>query len=504
MTDREFNSENYDKAKMALKSFSFNEVGRDVPMYKESINNRLGFVNFGADNNMPNYYISLADRSPKHNAIIKLKAAMIGGNGFNKNQLSNEALSFLQNIMNDEDLEEIVAKLAYDLEMFGAFALNVIWSNDRTKISEINYITPQSLRIAAPDSEYPQLERYYISKDWSNINKPQNKPVLYAGFSMRDRSNASQILYCKTYQPGKYFYGVPEYIPGARWIEMEYEISDWHLKNIKNGFSPSMFINFPTGIPTDEEMTLNDKKLMRELAGAKGAGKAFITYSENKDTAPQITPIDSNDNDGKFVDLNDMITEGILGAHRVNDPALFGLEKSDGAVIAGQSQILNSLEMFRAQYIIPKQRFIEKVINRLARINGIQDKIELSEYELNFAKMDISIPDVLSILTSQLSDDSKRSLLIINGYSEDDANKLISTNTSMPTQQANGSDGVQMDSTNDSLKGLSAKENADMYRIVRDFTKGKINEHLALTRLMAYGIDQESARKILGIGEDGE
>jgi hypothetical protein len=38
-----------------------------------------------------------------------------------------------------------------------------------------------------------------------------------------------------------------------------------------------------------------------------------------------------------------------------------------------------------------------------------------------------------------------------------------------------------------------------MYRIVRDYTKGKINEHLAVTRLTAYGIDETQAKKILGI-----
>lgn len=431
MTDKEFNDEGTEKTKMPLRSFEFNVVGKDIPQYKESVNARGGFINFGDDNLMPNYYISLTDRSPKHNAIVHQKASMIGGNGFNKTSLSNEAINFISNVANDEDLEEILAKISYDLEIYGAFLLNVVWSKDRSRIAEINYMNPQSMRIAVPDKEYPNVEQYWISRDWSNINKESNRPVLYPGFSVRDRSNPSQLLYCKTYQAGKYFYGVPEYISGSRWIEMEYEISDFHLKNIKNGFAPSMFINFPTGIPTDEEMAINDKKLMRQLAGPKGGGKAFITYSETKDTAPIIQPIDSNDNDSKFIELNDIITEGILGAHRVNDPALFGLSKDTG-IFVGQTQILNSLEVFRSQYIIPKQRFIEKIFNRLARINGITDRLEISEYELNFTKMDISIGDVLSILQANISDDAKKNLLVINGYSEEDANKLVLKNNTQP------------------------------------------------------------------------
>lgn len=427
MTDKEFNEEGGSKSTIPMKAFEFNSIGKDIPQYKESSNRTGSFINFGDDNLYPNYLISLVDRSPKHNAIIHQKASMIGGNGFVKNNLSNEAMNFIANVANDQDLEEIVARISYDLEIYGAFLLNVVWSKDRSKIAEINYMNPQTMRIATPDNDYPDIQEYWISKNWSNINKESNKPVLYPGFSVKDRSNPSQLLYCKTYQAGKYFYGVPEYISGARWIEMEYEISDFHLKNIKNGFAPSMFINFPTGIPTDEEMALNDKKLMRQLAGPKGGGKAFITYSESKDTAPIISPIETNSNDQKYIELSDIISEGILGAHRVNDPALFGLAKDTG-IFSGQSQILNSLEMFRSQYIIPKQRFVEKTINRLARINGVTDHLELNEYELNFAKMDVSIGDVLSVLQANISDEAKKNMLIINGYSEEDANRLVIKN----------------------------------------------------------------------------
>ena len=41
---------------------------------------------------------------------------------------------------------------------------------------------------------------------------------------------------------------------------------------------------------TDEEMAIKDKKLMRQLAGPKGGGKAFITYSETPELAPKIAP----------------------------------------------------------------------------------------------------------------------------------------------------------------------------------------------------------------------
>jgi hypothetical protein len=51
--------------------------------------------------------------------------------------------------------------------------------------------------------------------------------------------------------------------------------------------------------------------------------------------------------------------------------------------------------------------------------------------------------------------------------------------------------------SNDALRGLTAKENMDMMRIIRDYGKGKLAEPLARTRLAAYGIDSETINEIL-------
>ena len=50
---------------------------------------------------------------------------------------------------------------------------------------------------------------------------------------------------------------------------------------------------------------------------------------------------------------------------------------------------------------------------------------------------------------------------------------------------------------NDSLKGLSAQDNMDIVRIVRDFNKGKLPLAIAKSRLAAYGFDAETINEIL-------
>jgi hypothetical protein len=400
-----------------FKIFNFNSA--EIPQFSE-YESRFGWIQFGDDNLYPNYLQSLLGRSGKHNAIVKFKSMMIGGNGINENNLSPETLTFLMNQFGSDDIEEIVAKISYDLEIYGAFALNTVWSKDRKKIHSINYIDVAKARIATPDPKQPNIDKYYLSADWSNTRK--YKPMLYDGFNFNKKSNGSQILYVKEYRPGCEWYGQPEYIPGVNWMELEYEISMFHLNEAKGGFAPSMLINFSTGIPSEEEMDLVINRLRREYEGTTGK-KTLFTFSDGQDKAPIITPITLNNSDERFIGLNKEVTEGILTAHRVTNPTLFGI-RTEGQ-LGGRSEIIESLEVMQSQYINPKQLLIERTINKLARVNGIFEEIKLNKYQLNIAKTDMNTSDVLAILTSPISNEQKYTILIQSGYSEEVAKNLV-------------------------------------------------------------------------------
>jgi hypothetical protein len=402
-----------------FKIFNFNAL--EIPQFGE-YESRYGWIQFGDDNLYPNYLQALLARSGKHNAIVKFKSMMIGGNGLNEDNLSNDSLKFILNQFGSDTLEEIVAKSSYDLEIYGAFALNIVWSKDRKKIASINYIDVSKLRIANPDPKQPGLDQYYLCADWSNTRK--YVPTKYDGFNYNKKSNPSQILYVKEYRPGCEWYGQPEYIPGVNWMELEYEISAFHLNEAKGGFAPSMLINFSTGIPSDEEMDLVINRLRKEYEGTTGK-KTLFTFSDGVDKAPVITPIQLNNSDERFIGLNKEVTEGVLTAHRVTNPTLFGI-RTEGQ-LGGRSELVESLEIMQSQYINPKQRIIERTINKLANVNGIFEEIKLNKYTLNIAKTGLETADVLSILTSTLSNEQKFTLLVQSGYEEQTAKELVGT-----------------------------------------------------------------------------
>lgn len=356
-----------------LKWFNLKNESK-APQYTE-VFSRGGWVNYGDDNLYSDYLISLMNRSGKHNGIIKRKSSMISGNGWNKEGLDVIALDFLKNRFN-ENLDNIVFKCGYDLEVFGAFSLEIIYSVDMSKIAEINYIPVNKVRLGI-DGDY-----VYISNDWASLRK--FAPVKIPVYNPRNPVS-KQILYVKEYRPGIEYYGVPEYISGVNWIELEYEISLWHLSQVKNGFTPNMIVNFVNGVPSDDEMDEVIKRLREDFQGARKAGETMFLFSDGEENAVKITSFDLNDSDERFIELNKEITQGILTAHSVTNPGLFGI--STAGEIGQKNVILESLEIFQSLYIENKQNLVEEAFNRLLDFNGSETPIKLNKYILNIEKI---------------------------------------------------------------------------------------------------------------------
>jgi len=365
------------------KSFHIHKFGLDgvelstslAPQFVETINRR-GWVNYGEDNLYPDYLISLMNRSAKHNAILKRKTQMIAGNGWSKDGLDQTAINFIANPYGEENLDDIVRLTTLDYELFGGFSLEIIWSKDRTKIAQINYLPVNKVRISE------NRKHIFYSDDWTKINKfaPIKKPVFDPNMT-----DSSQILYVREYKPGNEYYPTPDYLPIVPYCELEYEICLFHLNQVKHGFAPSMAITFKNGIPSDDEMKDIIAQLQNDFRGAMNAGKVMFLFADGADRTPEITPINLNNSDERFVELNKEITQGILTGHQVTNPGLFGI--STPGELGQKTIILESLEIFQSTYVEPRQRLIERVFNRLLRINGSSSSLKLVKYNLDLEKI---------------------------------------------------------------------------------------------------------------------
>ena len=342
----------------------------NLPAVTETANK--DYIQFGTDNLYPQYLLELYNGSSINNAVIKGVSAMIYGEGLeatdreDSDQHKEQWLRLTSLLRSSQ--KDLLKCLAFDLKLFGMCYLNVVWNKPRTKIVEMYHIPAQYIRSGKTDG-YGNVNEYYYSADWSNIRK--HKTRTYKAFNEKDRTDASQVLCIKDYSPGSYYYSLPDYQGSTSYIQLDMEIAQFHLSNIKSGMFPSMAVNFANGIPTREERQTIERQINSKFGGSGNAGKILITFNDGKDTAPEIIPINSNDNADSYQFLSTETTRKVLTGHRVTSPLLFGV-KGDGSGFGNNAdELRDSYSLFNNTVIKPFQNTLLEGLEPLFAINDI-------------------------------------------------------------------------------------------------------------------------------------
>ena len=234
------------------------------------------YIEFGIDNLYPQYLIELFTGSGIYSAIVKGVASMIAGDQqdtcqgldvVDKELLEGEQkqqyLKFSKLLKKGS--RNTIKNLAFDLKLFGTCYINVIWNKTKTAVAELKHIPSQYIRSGKADS-FGRINEYYYCYDWSNQRK--YKPHVIKAFNSEDRTETSQLMQVKEYNPQSFYYGIPDYVGGTDYIRLDMSIAELHLANIDNNFMPSCMVNFANGIPTDEERQEVERKLNAKFTGS--------------------------------------------------------------------------------------------------------------------------------------------------------------------------------------------------------------------------------------------
>ena len=250
--------------------------------------NNKDWIQFGSDNLYPQYLLELYNGSSINNAIIKGVSSMIYGEGLDatdreESEHKKESWLALNGLLHNSPKDTLKC-LAFDLKLFGMCYVNAIWNRPRTKIIEFRHIPAQYMRSGKSDA-YGKVNEYFYSADWTNTRK--HKPRYYRAFDLKDRTDANQVLCIKDYSPGSYYYATPDYQGSTSYIQLDMEIAQFHLSNIKSGMFPSMAINMANGIPTREERRTIERQINAKFGGSGNAGKILLTFNDGKDRPPR-------------------------------------------------------------------------------------------------------------------------------------------------------------------------------------------------------------------------
>jgi len=356
-----------------------------IPKYSEYLypdsaqfeDDKGDIVYFGQDNKFPQLLIDLYHKSSVHATAVNAKHQAVVGQGLTGD---DEVLLEIAN-SEGETWNDIYSKLALDRVVYGGYALEVIWSQDRTRIAEVYHVDFSYARAKKMDDR-GNVPGYYIYRDWGKtrgiVPHKDNLPYL-PKFSRRDRTQPSQLIYFKPYTTGLDYYPLPDYMGALKTIELDTEVDNFHVNNLKNGLAPSLAITTFTDA-NEEERGEIERQLRDAYSGTDNAGSLMYMDVADREQMPEITPIPQNGADGYYNVVNEMTTQKILTGHRITSPMLVGI-KTEGQ-LGGRAELLDAYSHFLTTVIYPMQSDILKTFEMIFSVNGIDTTLGVQQIKL--------------------------------------------------------------------------------------------------------------------------
>ena len=331
-----------------------------------SENSRLGWVEYGDDNNYFQYLIDRYNGSPTNNAVISGIIDQIFGQGLDALDSGRNTEGYLQcrQLIKDAELKKVIN----DYYLLGNGAFQVIYNQDKSKIAEVYHMPVECLR-AEKCNEEGEIEGYYYAYDWSEVKSKKGADRIPA-FGFGSAADKIEILYFRPYRSGSYYYSPVDYQGALPYAELEGEVANYHINNIKNGLAPSMILNFNNGVPPEEERDIIESQIRHKWSGSSNSGKFILAFNESADSAATIEPVQLSDAHNQYEFLSRESQQKVLVGHRITSPMLFGVKDQTG-LGNNADEIKTAFQLFDNTVIKPKQDQVIAALDQILAYNNI-------------------------------------------------------------------------------------------------------------------------------------
>jgi hypothetical protein len=438
----------------------------EQPKFEE--NKGRGYVNFGINNDYPQYLIDLYNESPKHGAIIKGKTTYIYGKAF-------KDLPVLANSAG-QSFNEILKKCILDDELFGGYYLQIIY-NLLGKIKDVFHIDFNKVRSDKQHSEFQ------VKDDWTNNREESRK---YCAFNPAD-PKGSQILFVRQYNPKTNVYPLPSYFQGLNYIDSDVQVSRHILGMAKHGFSATTLIQLNNGEPQEEQKEAVERGIKKKLTGSEG-DRVVIMFNRSKETGAEIIPLGTTMlTKEDFTNINNLIQQEVFAAHQITSASLFGI--STPGALGQRTEMQDSYEIFNNTYVNERQQAHELVFNKLFQLIGLKETYEIVPVNpLGFQLKEDLLLDILprEYFLDEMNIDQKY-------YNLPPARNAAGAAPMAPVQDVSGTMSV-----NENLAGMSGRKFQQLERIVRKYKAGKLTrEQAAMMLKNSFGISDDEVSLFL-------
>jgi len=274
---------------------------------------------------------------------------------------------FIHNINPHRSFFDILESLVLDYESIGWGCLEII-RNRRGQVIRVEHVPSKDVRVLKDRTyaSYVQLngeDRTYFQAfpDKRNryIHARRNTPN--AGWS----EAANELIFWAKPHPAVRYYGLPDIIPALGDILATNKLRDYFIDFFENNCMARHAIIIKGGAVSEETREEIEAYFRNEL---KGSAHRTIVMEVDEDTTVEIRPLDVEQKEADFRETRKDLRDFILLAHGVM-PAQVGVIETANL---GSGQGLSQAETHLNRIVIPLQRALHGILDRILRENGIR------------------------------------------------------------------------------------------------------------------------------------
>lgn len=382
--------------KYGIHAFSWGANNTDT--YRENIVNASGrwldYSGLGTINNFPQRCIYLYDNSPTMRGLVTNKAKYVAGREI---AFSNpEAAAFAETLEDGEGFHKMFARAALSMELFGGFALQVLWNSELPIVGKWIFESFENVRKGYRDApnevgKYPQ--GYYVSPEWGYVvgNMPLSvnyTPEYFDAFDPKNPNHERPVYYYFTVDaPGRRFYPLPEWVAGANAILREIEIGQYELSILRRGAFPSGLIQIPRKAKDAEGKALGDY-IKNALTGTENAGRILVVEADGNDVV-SFTPISSVINSSEMSAWKRNAQTDILVAFRIPSPIMIGLPSGQAMFDSGAA-MESAVKVYYEREILPTQNMLIREFEKFFGYAGYPTEIFIDQTEPELIRDEIA------------------------------------------------------------------------------------------------------------------
>lgn len=335
--------------------------------YSEQVYGNDNIVMYGKDNDAPILYRNCYQNSATLKSIVDGSVNYILGEEV---LVNNEGALFKDSVnRNGMTMKELVSKIALSHQMYGGFAIQVIYNRLGVPV-ELFPLDFSRCRLNEAGTKV-----FYAKKNWTKYSTKSDK---YDAFNPQriDMERPTQILYVKG-DFSNNVYPLPAWYGALRDVLTEIEASKYGLNSIAKGFAARHLINIPDGAGMDnEQKDAIEQAIQTKFCGTE-TDSNFMLYFADGGEFLNITKIESDDLPERYTAIKDTARSNIYTAMRCT-PNLMGLPTATTGFNA--QEYSSAFKLYQKTVIQPIQDIIVNAINRVIGKNAIS----IVPFQINF------------------------------------------------------------------------------------------------------------------------